>query len=111
VIITLSGTPGNGKNQIISGLKEHGFNVTSKQGADGTMEGQFALVENYKSQMEKCSNGEDVCIFESSFIDMIVYTSLWIGVYDDNVVEVKTLREKCIDYQNRYVDINYNLLH
>lgn len=109
MIITLSGTPGNGKNQIISSLKEHGYNVVSKNGADGTMDGQFALMENYSEQMMKCLDTKEVCIFESSFIDMIVYTALWIGIFDDNVDEVICLRLNCIDYQNMLVDVNFNL--
>jgi len=112
VIVTLSGTPGNGKNQIISGLKEYGYNVVSKKGADGTMRGQFTLMKNYRTQMEMClkyESDEEICIFESSFVDMIVYTALWIGIYDDNMEELKSIREKCIDYQNQYVDLNFNL--
>ena len=109
MIITLSGAPGSGKNQIISSLKEYDYNVVSKSGANGTMEGQQALMECYKSQMEKYLDSEDVYIFESSFIDMIVYTALWIGTYEDNCEEVNYLRSNSIDYQNMFVDVNFNL--
>lgn len=109
MIITLAGAPGNGKNGIISSLKEHGYNVVSKVGADGTISGQFELMAHYKREMDRCNVNKDVAIFESSFIDIIVYTALWIGYFDDIAEDITTLTKRCIELQEKYIDLNFNL--
>lgn len=109
MIITLSGATGNGKNQIISHLIEHGYHVESMKGSDRSLEGQLKLIEEYATKMQELKDDDEIHIFESSFIDILIYTTFLYGIYSDGHEMDIDFEEICIKYQETLVDLNIRL--
>jgi len=99
---------GNGKNKILSTLAEHGHNVIPMRGSDGSLEGQLKLVERYARQMEELKDDDGIHIFESSFIDILIYTTFLYGIYSDSESDVD-FEELCVKNQEKLVDLNIRL--
>lgn len=117
MIINICGASGQGKSQVLSHLKEEGYQVESL----------FSESMRPKSVREFCSRQNDLLVYrdtliaeykksnkntpliiESSFIDMFVYSLLIVGISSDYKEWIDQYYDLCIQAQ-RNVDVLINL--
>jgi len=109
MIVTFSGPIGYGKSAILSALAENGYNVIRMNGSNGSLSGQIDLLYNHMEQMHSLKTAPGVYIFESSFLDVLVYTTLLYGMAIDDIELPVNLKKICIDSQRDMVDLNVRL--
>jgi broad-specificity NMP kinase len=117
MIINICGAWGQGKSQVLAYLKEQGFQVElllPELTKPRNMQ-EFCNFQNdlliYRDRLikeHKDSNTNNILIIESSFIDMLIYSLLVVGITFDHNEWIDHYYELCMENQKK-VDLAINL--
>jgi predicted ATPase len=117
MIINICGANGQGKSQVLSHLKEEGYQVETLLSENISPQNTQEFCENqnqlflYREKLIEDHQNSDVkvpLIIESSFIDMFVYSLFVVGINFDHKQWIDQYYKKCIDLQ-RNVNLAINL--
>ena len=125
MIISLSGSQGQGKTTVLSTLSEHSFKVIERKTSRSiltewnltlnevnkypplTKNFQEEIIERHFQSMEPFIGTDEIVFMERSFADIFAYALYALGSYNEYDSWMNRYYERCMEYQQFYDQIFY----